>query len=440
MKKSCSCLRAGYARESITPNFEVNMRGYGNDAHRISTGVLDTLYATCLALQDGEDTILLYSTDLLCSEALWVVEAREMLNKAFRIPKQNIQFGATHVHTGPAVGCAHEPVKKWKPMYMDALLNSAKNALADLAPAAMYGKKVQTEQMNYVRHYTMSDGSVSGSNFGDWSLAITGHVSPGDPEMTLVKLAREGKKDILLMNWQAHADMVKGTLLSADYVGVLREKLENESGMDFIFFLGATGDQNPDSRIAEEKPNRDYKKYGEELAQIALDAIPEITEKIEGQGIASKQDTIFYRCNKYGQDRPEDAKKVTKVFRETGSSREANLLARELGFWSVYQCNGIVTCSMRGKEDDFDINVHRIGGLGFAAAPYEMFSKNGLYIKQHSPYPFTIISTVTNGYSNYFPSSEAFEYGCYESYTAKFDIGIGEDMAAKFVQLLKEIQ
>lgn len=434
-------LQVGYARESITPGNGVNMRGYGNDAHRLSTGFLDYIYATCIALKDGEDIVLLYSTDLLTSEKAWTQEVRTRIYSELGVPEENIQIGATHSHTAPAIGTSHDAIKEWKVMYMDALVNSAKKAIADLAPTTMYGKKVQTEQMNYVRHYTMSDGSVSGSNFGDWSLPITGHVTPGDPEMTLVKFDREGdKKDILLMNWQAHADMVKGTMVSADYIGVIRNTLEKETGMDFIFFLGATGDQNPGSRIAEEKSNSDYKKYGEELAQIALKAIPEITEKIEGQGIASKQETITYKSNKYGQDRLEDALEVNQYFIETGDSNAASKLAQSKGFWSVYQCNGIVNCSKLPATGDITVNVHRIGGLGFVAAPYEMFSENGMYIKNNSPYDFTIISTVTNGYTNYFPTKEAYEYGCYESYTARFDMGIAEDTAAKFVEMLKEIQ
>ena len=365
-----------------------------------------------------------------------------MLNAELGVPAENIQIGATHSHTAPAIGIDYLPaVAEWKIMYMDALLATAKEAVADLAPATMYGKKVMTEGQNYVRHYQMEDGTYAGSNFGDWKLAIKGHATDGDREMTLVKFAREGdKKDILLMNWQAHADMIGGTMLSADYVGAAREKVEAETGLHFVFFLGATGDQNPNSRIKEEKQNNNYKVYGEELAQIAIDTLPAITEKIEGQGIASKQETITYRSNKYGQDRLEDAMKATKHFRETGNVREANAIATANGFFSVFQCNGIVSCSDYPEDGQFTVNVHRIGGLGFVAAPFEMFSKSGLYIKQNSPYPFTIVSTVTNGYGNYFPSREAFTYGCYESYTARFDIGIGEDTAEKYVELLKEIQ
>lgn len=435
-------LQIGFAKESITPGNGVNMRGYGNPEHRISTGFLDYLYATCIALKDGDDIVLLYSTDLLCSHEGWTQEARARIKTELGVPEENIQIGATHSHTAPSIGTDTYPaIKEWKVMYMDALVNSAKKAIADLAPTTMYGKKVMTEKQNFVRHYKMTDGTYAGSNFGDWSLKPVDHAVPGDPGMTLIKFDREGdKKDILLMNWQAHADMIGGTLLSADYIGVTRDILEKETGMNFIFFLGATGDQNPNSRIPGEKTEVKYKEYGKELAQWALDALPEITQKIEGQGIASKQETITYKSNKYGQDRLADALKVNELFTQTGDSSVANTLAKSLGFWSVYQCNGIVSCSKYPEFGSFIVNVHRIGNLGFVAAPYEMFSENGKYIKTNSPYDFTIVSTVTNGYSNYFPTKEAYEYGCYESYTAKFDAGVGEDTATKFVEMLKEIQ
>ena len=434
-------LQVGYARESITPGGGVNMRGYGNDAHRISTGFLDYIYATCIAFKDGENIVLLFSTDMLTADEAWTREIRARISSELGVPEQNIQVGATHSHTAPAVGTSHDAVKVWKTQYMDALAISAQKAIQDLAPVTMYGTKVKTEQMNNVRHYKMSDGTYAGSNFGDWSLAIVDHATPGDREMTLVKFDREGdKKDILLMNWQAHADMIGGTLISADYIGAIRDTVEKETGMDFIFFLGATGDQNPSSRIKEEKQHNDHKKYGQELAQIAIDALPNMTEKIEGEGIASKEQRIAYRSNKYGQDRLADAMEVNALFKETGDSSAANALAKSKGFWSVYQCNGIVQCANLPEYGEFTVNVHRIGGLGFVAAPYEMFSESGMYIKNNSPYAFTIVSTVTNGYTNYFPTKEAFEYGCYESYTAKIDSGVAEETADKFVEMLKEIQ
>lgn len=434
-------LQIGYARESITPGGGVNMRGYGNEAYRISTGFLDYLYATCIAVKDGESTILLYSTDVASAYEPWTSELRAKLKSKLGIPEENIQIGATHSHTAPAIGTSYEAVYAWKTLYMDGLVKTAEKAIADLAPATMYGKKIKTVKQNFVRHYKMINGTYAGSNFGDWSLAPVEHATPGDPEMTLIKFDREGdKKDILLMNWQAHCDMIGGTQLSADYVGAARDILEKKTGMHFIFFLGATGDQNPNSRIPGEKAKVNYQEYGAELAQYALEALPEITEKIEGQGIVTKQEKIIYNCNIHGQDRLVEAKKVTELFRQNGDSAACTTYARSLGFESVFHCTAIVKCSQYPPTDDFTVNVLRIGNLGFVAAPYEMFSENGLYIKKNSPYPFTIVSTVTNGSNGYFPTKEAFAYGCYESYSARFASGVGEDTAVKFVEMLKEIQ
>ena len=69
-----------------------------------------------------------------------------------------------------------------------------------------------------------------------------------------------------------------------------------------------------------------------------------------------------------------------------------------------------------------------------------MFAANGMYIKENSSFEFTIVSTVTNSSISYFPTKEAYAYGCYESYTARFASGVAEDVAAEFVNMLKEVQ
>ena len=74
-------LQVGYARESIMPDGQVNMSGSGNQEHRISTGYLDILYATCTAFRDGDTTVLLYSTDTLTAKWGWTNEARQMISR-----------------------------------------------------------------------------------------------------------------------------------------------------------------------------------------------------------------------------------------------------------------------------------------------------------------------------------------------------------------------
>lgn len=441
-------LQIGYARESILPEGQVNISGGGNQAQRVSTGYLDILYATCLAVSEDDTTVLLYSTDTLTAKTAWTNEARQMISKATGVPEDNIQIAGTHTHSGPAVGGAEQLVAEWKSVYLDALVNAAKNAIADQAAATLYGAKVETEQMTFVRHYLMSDGTYAGSNFGDWSSGIVDHATEADEEMLLVKIERgEDKKDILLMNFQAHPTFVFSSnytyqTLSADFIGVTRDAVEKETGMQFIYFPGSAGNQVATSQITSENGphNKDHKLYGEALAQYAIDAIATMTAPIEGSGIKTKKVMLEYKSNDYGQDRLADAKLVNQKFLETGDASACNAYAKSLGFHSVYECNGIVSCSQYPATGTMELNVCSFGGIGFVAAPYEMFSNSGMYIKGESPFEFTLISTTTNGYNNYYPTKEAFAYGCYESFTARFASGVAEDTAEQFVQMLKEIQ
>lgn len=440
-------LQVGYARESILPNGQVNISGLGNQGTRISESNLDILYATCLAISENGTTILLFSTDTLTAKEEWTNEARMIINKATGVPMENIQIGGTHTHSGPAVGGDEDLVRKWKQIYMDALLYSAQDAIKDLAPATLYATKVQTEQMAFVRHFKMDDGTYAGSNFGDWTRTPVSQATKADEEMILIKIDREGekKKDIMLMNFQAHPCFgydISMTALTADYISVARNVFEQQTDMKFIYFLGSAGNQNTSSRISSENAphNKDMTQYGTKLAQYAIDALPTMTTPVEGAGVKTTQMKYEYKCNDYGQDRLEDARLVNKMWNESGDIHSCNAYAKSLGFYSVYQCNGIVSCSNLPASMEMELNACSFGGIGFVAASYEMFSDSAKYIKENSPFEYTVISTCTNGYNNYYPTKEAFEYGCYESYTARFGPGVAEDAAEQFVQMLKTVQ
>jgi hypothetical protein len=128
------------------------------------------------------------------------------------------------------------------------------------------------------------------------------------------------------------------------------------------------------------------------------------------------------------------------MYKQNGDSKSATAYAKSLGFQSVFECNGIVACSKYPATGSMELNTCSFGGVGFVAAPYEMFAASGMYIKENSPFAFTLISTVTNQGNGYYPTKEAYGYGCYESYTARFASGVAEDVATEFVNMLKEVQ
>ena len=65
---------------------------------------------------------------------------------------------------------------------------------------------------------------------------------------------------------------------------------------------------------------------------------------------------------------------------------------------------------------------------------------SGKHIRDNSPHQTTFIISMSNDGLGYYPTREAFEYGCYESYTTSWARGIAEDTADKFVGLLNALK
>ena len=119
-----------------------------------------------------------------------------------------------------------------------------------------------------------------------------------------------------------------------------------------------------------------------------------------------------------------------------------NALARSYGFHSVYHAQAILSNSSRVlPEDTIELFVTRIGDLAIVHAPYEMFSNSSLFIKENSAFGAnTLIATMSNKGWGYFPTKEAYDYGCYESFGAYYEGGVAEVVADAYVEMLAQLK
>lgn len=436
---------SGYGREDVTPKEPIGLPGFANTEHRISTEVRDPIFVTCLAFSQGNDTVLMYSMDTLYIDARSARIIRKVLNEQFGVPENRIFLCATHTHSGPA----YYYEEYFNQVFLPGLVCAAKNALADLAPSTIYGAKTETDRLNSVRHYITADGSYipSGAAVGQVRKSIVRNARETDPEMILVKFVREGdKKDICLINWQCHPCSCYefDTYLSADFIAVVRENVEKQTGMQCIYFSGANGDLGRGNIVPSQERRFDNSdnEFGTLVANTALAAIAGEWTKIEGSGIRTVQNNFEYTTNRRGIERLEDALKVKALAEKVGSYEqpEANNYAKELGFSSARECATIVMNASKPEKAPIELNALYVSGLAFATAPYEMFAENGMFIKKNSPYPFTIINELTNNYLHYFPVREAYEAkNIYEAKTADFAIGVAEASADQLVSMLMSL-
>ena len=432
-------LQIGYAREDITPSDPTPLAGYGMTSQRFHNNVLDFIYGTCIAATQGEETVLFYTIDMILPANDWVAALRNSVSQETGVPEDHIMVSYTHTHSAPDPWSSEPVIKTYKSEWTRILTKAAKNALADRTPATISATKLDVPGMNFVRHYQNDQGQKGG--YSDLPGTFVGHAEPNDPQMRLLKFDREGdKKDILLMNWQAHPCYINSYQkdLSADYIGVIRQEVELLTGMNFAFFLGATGNHNTNSVIESEAHKLNMKKYGAKLAEVAVAALPEL-QPVEGEGVKTSQIQFEYDYNHEQEDKAVYVGEIMDVWEKEGYDA-AKTLSQQYGLSSPHVASSLKARVSRPKTGTIELNVVRIGGFAFVAAPYEMFASSGMYIKENSPFDMTMIFTCSNQYNAYFPTTEAFEYGCYESHTAVYARGIAEATASKFVEMLEGIK
>lgn len=433
----------GYGRVDITPEKPVALMGYGRTTERMSKGFLDPLYFTAVAMRDTEgNTIIMMSVDNCTggfSEAI-----KSSIESKLKIPASNITITATHTHSGPDLDASTVSyTSQYNTLYKDAALKCAEAAVADLKPAEMYYSTIETEGLNFVRHYRMKDGSYAGDNFGDFSVGIEDYATPTDTTMHLLRFAREGGKDVLMMNWRAHATMTGGsskTDVSADFVGAVRLYLEEQLDCHFAYYQGCAGNVNPRSRIEEDTPTDKYMEYGRQLGDFAIEAL-KTEEKLPTGEVRAIEYTLTTEINHTLDHLADVAKEISDYWNKTGDTAGAKKMGAEHGIRSPYMAGSIVKRATYEATYDEPVTCIAIGdSIAFATAPNELFDTNGQFVEDNSPFARTIVLGYTNGQRGYVPSALAYEYTCYESDTTRFAPGTGELIADTLLELLEQLK
>ena len=74
-------IQAGFGRACITPTGTVHLAG-GDAAKRRTDTLLDDLYITCVALKEKDETVLIYTMDLIAAEDSFCEPARIAASEA----------------------------------------------------------------------------------------------------------------------------------------------------------------------------------------------------------------------------------------------------------------------------------------------------------------------------------------------------------------------
>ena len=439
----------GYSRIDITPQTSVPMAGYGRTSQRMSRTIRDNMYATSVAMRDEEgEIVILLSMDLQRASDVTVGAIRPLVSEATGIPADHIMLHGTHMHSGPDLNNIKEQsivdyIDYLNPRLVQVILES----IEDLKPAELYYGSVETEGLNFVKHYqhTTADGEVKffGDNFGTQVLdSTTKHATDADPTMWLMQITREGEKDIILANWRTHPTLTGGSTkyeLSADLVGTFRLALESQIDCEFIYFTGASGNINASSRIKSEMAAADVDQHGALLAMHAMEGLKNMT-KVDTTDLKTKQTVLDMQTNHTTDSLVVYAKQINAMWGQGATFSECAEAGKPYGIRSPYFAGAIISRAQRAESMDVELNTITIGDdIAICTAPNELFDTNSVFVEEHAPYKMTMTFGYSNGYRGYIPSAYGWEYTSYESDCCYFMPGCGEEIQDTFLAMLGEL-
>ncbi len=417
---------AGYAMVDITPDVELSI-------YDASVSVMqDPLYLTCTAVSDGEKVALLMSADVKGIGQGTATSAMKQIEKKYGIPREMIMISATHTHSAPGAAGNSENMTRWLGQLYKKAVECAGLALQDLAPAEAYGGVSHTDSVNFVRRFLLQSGKYQTNAKADQADKPIARESEADNELRTVRLAREGKKDILMMNFQTHYSLyVKA--YSADFVGKLREFAKQDMDVNLVYYSGAGGNLNMTAKLEGENKHGDDMGRVKAMWETAKDAVSKEVKLNTGKvvGFTNQYEATVLKDS---EERIAQAKEINKTKDE---AEKAGLMAK-YGFGSERGVNAVITRSGLGETEKIPFTAISFGDIAFTSSPIEQFDANAKWVRDNSPFKMTFSLSLTNGSHGYVPTIEAVPHGTYEVVVSRYVPGSGEAFATEQLRLLNE--
>ena len=443
--------RAGAATSNITP--PLGMEIVGNFAPRPIAGhVHDELHVRCLVLDDGTTRLAFAVADTISLGSEVWNEAKKRLETETGIPAAHMMFSATHTHSSVAPVAGRDSGLDYRTLLVSRVVDGVKRALHRLEPARIAWGTGSVPQWVFNRRWLLKEGVQLPNPFGDMDRAVmnpggalvprlAGPAGPTNPEVYCLSVqAADGRQIALLANyWLHYVGGVVPEHVSADYFGEFCRRVELALGDPCVGILanGPCGDVNsidysgrtpPVKRAPYEKIQQVAGDLAREVLRVQQtlthkDWVPLHAATSELELAVRRPTPAMIHWAEGVLAKPKDAETVHRLERPYA---ERVMSARDA----------------RPDTVTAILQAFRIGELGIAAIPFEVFTETGLDLKARSPFKDTFTIELANGSHGYLPTPRHLDLGGYETWlgTNRVERDASTKITARTLELLQRVR
>ncbi len=384
------------------------------------------LHARAIALDDGTRRIAIAVVDSLMMPREFLDRVKETASKATGIPPERMLISATHSHSAPALmGALGTDANPEYAAFVEPLIVKAiEGAVQNLEPAEAGWTVVDDPEHTHCRRWILRPDRMRADPFGGLTVRAQMHpgyqnpdfigpAGPVDPGFTLLAFRTpSGRPIALLANYSMHYVGATGGVVSPDYYGPFVENVQRligtgDGGRPFVAMMsqGTSGDQHW-MDYGRPKKDMNIPIFAGAMAALAHRAYQKIQFR-GGISIAMAERKLRFARRMPGPERLAWAMQVVGEMKGASPKNQPEVYARE----QMYLADE--------PERELKLQAVRIGELGIAAIPDEVFALTGLKIKAQSPLAPTFNIELANGAEGYIPPPEQHKLGGYTTWPAR---------------------
>lgn len=432
-------IQAGFARADVTPPLGTELAGYFEK--RYAKGVLDPVELGALAFGNGEDAALLIACDFTGMNYKCGKELRARISRRTGVPADHVMLCTLHQHTSFRVGDFMNAVPAMDDVaFLDVLYRKfedvAQMVVEDMSEASLgFAKEEPAMPLGFTRRYVMADGSVkTNPDTKKYGMPVR-RCDESDNAVRLLRFTREGKKDVALVSFSTHADVIGGSRVSADWPGFVRRFVEEKiPDTHCVCIVGCQGDSNHVDflkPVEERFPEGGGYAHARFMGRMIADTV----KRMWHQTVAHTGDTVFG-----GEE---------LIYNKTNTAGE-ECFDECRALYDQYECGEIPVCPNHPYTrriahlrtaplyQTVPVTVLGLGDIalvGFGGEPFTDYTRKTEALAKDKT---VLCVCMANGNEGYLVTDQAFLEGGYEATNTNFTAGVQAQCLDAADKLLKQ--
>lgn len=269
----------GIIKREITPPFGIYGRMWGASSHDKSEGSHKPLYVTAMSMQasPNDSPALLVAID---AASLGDLDGREgeklraIVKLALNVEDSHLMIACSHTHASPWFARSRAPLPGGD--LIERYLQEIADAIIDACREAIAQRELAIVTFNAGKCALASNRDLLDPHNPERFLTGFNPDVPADDTVMVGRVVRVSDGELIgtLVNYACHPTSLgwDNKLISPDYIGAMREKIESETGgVPCVFLQGASGDLGPAYQYVAETDIADM--HGIQLAYSSLSTL-----------------------------------------------------------------------------------------------------------------------------------------------------------------------